>query len=302
MDICKLLLYQGPMTTHFHHPSDVLRFAHDAEEPCALICVTNIYGGAMRAKGALMAAQEDGTVAGYISNGCVDADIIFQAKEAMKDGQVRRLKYGEGSPFKDIQLPCGGSIDLLVVPNPDDSMIGEAVVKFATRQSVSLSFEDFEWTYAPKLRLRIAGRGEAVRALASQAIQSGFDVHLQSPEADMHNDLGVMKFDHLTNPAAPPAQQDDAWSAVILMFHDHAWEIALLTQALASDAFYIGAMGSDRTHALRVQVLKEADVSPKNITRINGPIGLIPSMRDANLLALSTLAEIVKTAQDCERL
>ena len=302
MDICNVLLYQDRMTTSYHHPSDVLRFVSDAGATCALICVTNIHGGAMRAKGALMAVCEDGSVAGYISNGCVDADIILQAKAAMEDGQVRRLIYGEGSPFKDIELPCGGAIDLLVVPAPDKEMIGTAVVKFETRQSAKLTFEGFEWTYAPKLRLRIAGRGEAVRALTSQAIQSGFEVHLQSPEADMHNDLAVTKFDHLTNPSAPPPQQDDPWSAVILMFHDHDWETALLTQALASKAFYIGAMGSERTHALRVEALNAAGVSAKDIARINGPIGLIPSMRDANLLALSTLAEIVKSAQESGRL
>lgn len=279
-----------------------MRFAYEAETPCALICVTDIRGGAMRAKGALMAVMQDGEVAGYISNGCVDADIIYQAKMAIKDGPVRRLKYGEGSPFKDIQLPCGGSIDLLVVPAPDKNMLGEATVKFATRQSAQLTFEDFTWDYAPKLRLRIAGRGAAVRALASQALQSGFDVHLQSPEVDMHNDLSVAKFDHLTNPTIPPPQHDDPWSAVILMFHDHDWETALLSQALAGDAFYIGAMGSERTHKLRIEALKEAGVPAGDIARIKGPIGLIPSMRDANLLALSTLAEIVKTAQVSGRL
>ena len=290
------------MTTHYHHPSDVLRFVHESDGPCALICVTDIRGGAMRAKGALMAVGEDGAVAGYVSNGCVDADIIFQARAAMEEGKIRRLKYGEGSPFKDIQLPCGGSIDLLIVPAPNKQMIGGAVVKFATRQSAALKLDEFDWSYAPKLRLRIAGRGEAVRALASQALQSGFEVHLQSPEADMHNDLAVTKFDHLTNPAAPPAQHDDPYNAVILMFHDHDWEAALLSQALASEAFYIGAMGSERTHKLRCEALAEAGVSAINIARVQGPIGLIPSMRDANLLALSTLAEIVKTAQDCGRL
>lgn len=290
------------MTTQYHHPSDVLRFVHDAKQPCALICVTDIRGGAMRAKGALMAVEQSGAVAGYISNGCVDADIIFQAKAAIADGQIRRLKYGEGSPFKDITLPCGGAIDLLVLPHPDPDMLGSAVVKFATRQSAKFNFEDIQIDYAPKLRLRIAGRGAAVNALASQALQSGFEVHLQSPEVDMHNDLAVSKFDHLTNPMAPPPQHDDPWTAVILMFHDHDWETALLTQALVSEAFYIGAMGSERTHALRRDALVEAGVSADEIARIKGPIGLIPSMRDANLLALSSLAEIVKTAQDCGRL
>jgi len=294
------------MTTHYHHPSDVLRFVHEAahqsNDPCALICVTDIRGGAMRAKGALMAVREGGAVAGYISNGCVDADIIFQAKAAMEDGQIRRLKYGEGSPFKDIQLPCGGSIDLLVMPVPDKEMINEVVEKFSARQSAQLKFDGFEWDYFPKLRLRIAGRGEAVKALSLQALQSGFEVHLQSPEVDMQTDFTVTKFDHLTNPAAPPPQSDDAYSAVILMFHDHDWEVALLTQALESDAFYIGAMGSGRTHNLRREALEQAGVSADDIARIKGPIGLISSMRDANLLALSTLAEIVKTAQDSGRL
>lgn len=290
------------MTTHFHHPSDVLRFAYEAEDPCALICVTNIRGGAMRAKGALMAVQENGEAAGYISNGCVDADIIYQARAAIKDGQTRRLIYGEGSPFKDIALPCGGAIDLLVLPRPEKAVLGGAVVKFATRQSADLSFEGFEMRYAPKLRLRIAGRGAAVNALASQALQSGFEVHLQSPEVDMHNDLPVTKFDHLTSPTAPPPQHDDPWTAVILMFHDHDWEAALLGQALRGDAFYIGAMGSQRTHALRKEVLADAGISADDIARIHGPIGLIPSMRDANLLGLSALAEIVKTAQDCGRI
>ena len=142
------------------------------------------------------------------------------------------------------------------------------MAKFATRQSVHLTFDDFNWEYAPKLRLRIAGRGAAVAALTSQALQSGFEVHLQSPEADMHNDLNVTKFDHLANPSAPPAQKDDAWSAVILMFHDHDWEVALLTQALNSGAFYIGAMGSERTHKLRCDALMEAGVSGENIARV----------------------------------
>ena len=86
------------------------------------------------------------------------------------------------------------------------------------------------------------------------------------------------------------------------MFHDHDWEVALLAQALSSEAFYIGAMGSERTHNLRCKALREAGVSEEVIDRVQGPIGLIPSMRDANLLALSTLAEIVKTAQDLGRL
>lgn len=290
------------MTTHFHHPSDVLRFAYEAEEPCALVCVTDIRGGAMRAKGALMAVREGGDVAGYVSNGCVDADIIYQAKAAIKDGKTRRLKYGEGSPFKDIQLPCGGSIDLIVVPNVPKPLLGGVVTTLTQRRTVGFKLDDFDCDYNPKLRLRIAGKGAAARTLARQALEAGFEVHMQSPEANIADGISVSRYDHLANPRIPPYIKDDSFSAVILMFHDHDWEAMLLLQALASDAFYIGAMGSERTHALRVEALKDAGVSAGTIARIRGPIGLIPSMRDANLLALSTLAEIVKSAQESGRL
>ena len=86
------------------------------------------------------------------------------------------------------------------------------------------------------------------------------------------------------------------------MFHDHDWEPQILIQALAGPAFYIGAMGSERTHNMRQQALIERGIAAKDIARIEGPIGLIPSMRDANLLALSTLAQIVESAQKAGRL
>ena len=87
-----------------------------------------------------------------------------------------------------------------------------------------------------------------------------------------------------------------------MCIRDSDWEYALLEQALKGNAFYIGAMGSARTHQDRCVMLKDKGISASDIERIHGPIGIIPTMRDANLLALSTLAEIVKTAQDKARL
>ncbi len=279
----------------FHHAVDVLRFAVKTDEPCGLVCVTNISGGSMRAKGALMAVTPT-RAAGYISNGCVDGDILFQARAAKTP---QRLLYGEGSPFKDIELPCGGSIEILIVPRPDRALLRSVLNKLEKRQSAQLSLPEFDWEYKPKIRLRIAGRGAPALALAHQAMQSDLEVHLQSPNIEM---AGYARFDHLQDPARPPAVHDDPWSAVILMFHDHDWEEALLEQALKGDAFYIGAMGSPHTHENRLAMLQAKGITPEAQARIRGPIGIIPSMRDANLLALSTLAEIIKTAQEMERL
>jgi len=281
--------------TEFHHAVDVLRFAVKTNEDCALACVTDIHGGSMRAKGALMAITPTKTV-GYVSNGCVDGDIIFQARGV---NEPLSLRYGEGSPFKDIALPCGGSIQVLIEPNPDPAHLSKLLSQLDSRREATLTLADWSWTYMPKLRLRIAGRGAAAQALARQARQAGFEVHLQSPETGM---AGYNRIDHLTDPSSPPAVTDDPWTALVLMFHDHDWEGALLEQALTGEAFYIGAMGSERTHNDRMVMLKERGLAPEDIARVRGPIGFIPSMRDANLLALSTLAEIVKSAQDTGRL
>ena len=227
----------GAMSLSHHHPLDVLRFARDLAvrgAPFAVVVTANVTGGTMRAQGALMCVPESGDAAGYVSNGCVDADIIFQARESLKDGRARQLTYGEGSPFKDITLPCGGRIDLWAVPNMDADLIIKTVEGLERREAATLDFgvDGFSHTYAPKLRIRMAGKGESVKALAAQALGAGFDVIVQSPEADIANGLDGADFDHLHNPDDPPAINDDAWTAVVLMFHDHDWEPDLLAQAV----------------------------------------------------------------------
>lgn len=295
------------MSLAFHHASDVLGFAVSkrfAGIPTALVIASKVTGGAMRATGAMMCIAADGDIAGYISNGCVDADIIIHAQAAISDDAPRFLRYGEGSPFRDITLPCGGQIDLWVRPDIESGVLIEARAALLRREAAAfvVSPEGQRLTYKPKLRLRIAGRGQAVSALAAQALGAGFEVILQSPDPALEAAGLDIPFDHLTDPASPPPCSDDAWTAVVVMFHDHDWEPYILKQALDGEAFYIGAMGSRRTQALRKETLRAGGVPEIKIDRIHGPIGLIPSMRDANLLALSTLAQIVNEAQKCGRL
>ncbi|NNE57351.1 MAG: XdhC family protein [Hellea sp.] len=284
--------------THYSHPHDILKIVAAHNGDIALVIVTDISGGTLRARGALMAVTPDADF-GYISAGCVDGDIIFQARAALVDGAARELVYGEGSPFKDITLPCGGTIKLRIIPGPDRDVIKAAVADLDARQSTVLKISDLVQTYKPKLRLRIVGRGAPFAALARLAGASGFEIYGQSPDADMWQDY-FTGFDHLTDPASPPPLIDDVWTAAVFLFHDHDWEPALLSQALSGDAFYIGAMGSDQTHRARLESLRA--MGAKNIGRIKGPIGLLPAMRDAGLLAVSILAEIIDAAQTQELL
>ena len=312
-------VFAGSPPSCVEHPGDVLGFLADTQERgdrCTLVVVTGTIGGAVRAPGAMMAVSEHGPTAGYVSNGCVDADIVFQARQAMADGQPRRVRYGRGSPFFDIRLPCGGTIDLLLVPDPAAEVVKRAATALADRRSIGLrlssdggvhlldgggtlpGWQDDAFTarYQPKLRLRIVGAGPAVLALIKLAVAAGFETVVQSPdaatlwEAAEHGAGAVVR---LTTPNAVPAPSDDAGTAVVLMFHDHDWETPLLEAALAGTAFYVGALGSRRTHALRRQALADRGVPPDRIDRVRGPIGLIPSMRDASMLAVSVLAEVV---------
>ena len=95
------------MPDPYHHPADVLRFTA-SQQTCALVVVAAVTGGAMRAPGALMCVSSSGEVAGYVSNGCVDADIIYQARAAIKTGKTRRLQ-GYPAPLRRAYRFMGGS-------------------------------------------------------------------------------------------------------------------------------------------------------------------------------------------------
>ncbi len=274
------------MNSTFDHAEDVLRDCA-VQSDGALIILTGVTGGTLRARGAMMFVSNQRAV-GYVSNGCVDADIISRARA----GQSGAFIYGEGSPFRDIVLPCGGRLEISIIQNPNLDVIRSALAKLDDRQDVRLRLGGLSVYLAPRIKLRIAGRGAACVALAELAELSGFEVLVQSPDPDVWPGG-----QHLVDPVNPPAVADDNRTAVVCLFHDHDWDAALLQQALDGSSFYIGAMGSARTHKARCQTLVELGTSAEDIARIKGPIGLVASQRDARLLALSILAEIMQSAQ-----
>ncbi|MEP4052155.1 MAG: XdhC family protein [Litorimonas sp.] len=279
------------MSQTYDHAEDVLRECVDKPD-AVLVVLTDVTGGTLRARGAMMAVTSSQSI-GYISNGCVDADVVARARA----GQSGTFIYGEGSLYRDIVLPCGGRLEITIIQNPDQQAIRSALVKMDCRQSAQLRLGGFSVSLLPRIKIRIAGRGAACVALAELAKLSGFDVSVQSPDADIWPDT-----QHLRDPANPPSVKDDPRTAVVCLFHDHDWEAALLKQALSGAAFYVGAMGSERTHELRIQNLVRMGVAQPCIARINAPIGLVASQRDARLLALSVLAEIIQFAQKADLL
>lgn len=291
-----------------HHPHqifDLLATEH-AGDDYALVILTAVSGGTLRARSAVMAVTEHGFKHGYISQGCVDADIIAQCLKALKANLPAKVIYGEGSPFRDIILPCAGRIELAIIPRPDKAIIAAIDKTLKSREEVrlymdeacGLSFDQSgkaqNFHYAPPLQLIAAGRGEALTSLCRQAENIGMIVKAYSPNPE---ELDI-KTTALSTPDRSPDFRADKWSAAVLLFHDHDWEAAILDQLLNSDAFYVGAMGSTRTHEARVETLKAMGWRDENITRIHAPIGHLSGLRDGGWLGASIIADIASAARE----
>ena len=282
-----------------YHPVDIFRFALDrqiAGERIVLVVIEAVSGASVRPIGTPMVVCETGIYAGYVSNGCVDADIARHALAALDTGTLSRLTYGPGSPYMDIQLPCGGGVSLVIIPQPDMKKIAEICRRFDARESLGLSLQTglaFGDTmqYAPPLRILAAGRGENLLMLVRGAQSLGVDCAAYSPdESDVKQISEIGGMASCLTFGTAPNWSIDARTAIVTLFHDHDYEIPILRSALQSEAFYIGAMGSRATHEKRVALLKQAGL---DTARLRGPIGLVPSMRDAGRLAISVLAEII---------
>lgn len=282
-------------------PAEILAFAVSAfaEGPVALATLVEIRGGAARALGAQIAITASGRFCGFVSGGCIEAAVAAEAVEAIQAGKDRLVRFGEGSPFLDIVMPCGGGITVAIHPLRDARPLTEVLEHLSRRQPAGLR-------YVPEIQSLMCVRGPGLTGWASSSFTTMFKPKIrlilsgQSVEAVAVTRLAsVLNFDVLTvdhnHTADMLSGEIDPLTAVIFLHHDLDAETRLLPAALRSRAFYIGAIGSSRTHQKRRETLKAMGFADAAIGRIRGPIGLFGPTRDAASLALSVLAEIAAT-------
>ncbi|KQV22145.1 hypothetical protein ASC97_27620 [Rhizobium sp. Root1203] len=260
----------------------------------ALATLVEIRGGAARALGSHVAIAADGRFCGYVSGGCIEAAVASEALDALSAGKDREVEYGEGSPFFDIVLPCGGGITVSIHVLCDARVLSQVLTELDHRRSAGLRYSRsleqlemanpperagyvdgvFSTVYRPRTRVVISGQSVEVERVSALASSSGYEV------------VTYMKRE---------LPDIDQYTAVVLLHHDLDAEEAVLHAALRSDAVYIGALGSTRTHRKRVDRLDASGFSKAQIRRIKAPIGLFGPTRDANSLALSILADVAAT-------
>lgn len=282
----------------------------------ALVSLVEASGSSMRAPGAHMAVCEDGAFAGSFSGGCIERAVVAEATETIAEGKPRVTRFGQGSRYIDIRLPCGGAMDLHFQPLNDDTLARQALDAIHARHPFALELRTDEspprflpswhpvgWDarhglatigHWPTPRLLIVGHGAAVAKLAGQGRVWGAEIAIITPDEALAAQLACDGFDAtvIGSPRDTRALVGDAWTAVVFLFHDHDWEPTLIAHALGQPHFFLGAMGSKRAHAVRTAALRLLGMSDAAIAGISAPIGLFHSVRDPATLALSVLAEV----------
>ncbi|MBB4524856.1 XdhC family protein (plasmid) [Rhizobium leguminosarum] len=297
-----LLALPTPARAHAtDDPVEVLRFAVEAfaQGSVAIATLVEIRGGAARSLGSHVVVSADGRYCGYVSGGCVEAAVAAEALLALEERCDRTVMFGEGSPFIDIVLPCGGGITVAIHLLRKITAIEHVLDTLKQRRPAALRYSfvtqslepaepvtragwqngSFVTVYRPTTRVVLSGQTVEAQTVARVAEVAGYDVVVWHPR----------------EVALSGSQIIDPFTAVILLHHDLDQEAATLHVALRSGAFYIGALGSTRTHKRREDQLIKSGFSEIDLSRIKAPIGVFGPTRDASSLALSVLADVAAT-------
>ncbi|MFT6406824.1 MAG: xanthine dehydrogenase accessory factor [Arenicella sp.] len=271
-----------------------------AGQRVALVTLVGIDGNAPYPVGSQMLVTEKGAYLGQITGGCAETAIADQAVESIKNAENTTLRYGLDSPFFDIRLPCGSGIDVYF----DTSSTLENLAPIGLQLEQRLAYTQvlhtangaFEKTYLPNARLILFGQGPILVLLAELAIKSGFDVACvaQNQHTDQLLESAGLKAVPLARARDEFMHELDQFSAMVSLFHEHELETQLLADALTTKAFYIGALGSKRTHAARLQSLKDHGVDAALFDRVRGPVGLDIGANTPAHIAVSILAEVIQ--------
>jgi xanthine dehydrogenase accessory factor len=302
-----------------------------AGEGAALATVIETWGSAPRRVGAQLVVSGTGAMEGSVSGGCVEGAVVIEALEALQDGASRMLEYGvsDGDAFA-VGLACGGTIRVLVEPigagGMPENMLADLVAARAARRPVAYVValngstrklvtddhaerfrtdrsglsddgETFIAIHNPPLRMAIVGGVHIAQHLDGMARSVGFDTYIIDPREAFGSEARFPGA-QVINEWPDDALQNlgvDARTALVLLTHDPKLDDPAIQCALASGPFYIGALGSSRTHASRRARLAEAGFKQDQIDQIHGPVGLDIGASGPAEIAVSIMAEVIQT-------
>lgn len=285
-----------------------------AAERFAIATLVEVSGSAPRDVGAQMLITPN-EFWGFLSGGCIEADVARHGREAMVEGSARLLRYGEGSPWIDIKLACGSGITVLVEPvAADDPAVAALMDGYAARTPMLWSSDGAQrvvlpahhapadaWDgarytklFEPPLRLVLVGEDGAALAAAALAVEMGWEVALIAPGGPDTTPFPGITYYRGDAATALDAIGVDRWTAVAVLSHDREDDERGLAAALLSEAFYIGAIGARARLDARTAKLREHGVREADLARLHAPIGLYGFGKAPRDVALSLVAEVAQ--------
>ena len=281
----------------------------------ALATVVATRRSAPRPVGSKLIVSEQGELFGSVSGGCVESDVAVQAAEVLASGEPRLLSYGiSDDQAWEVGLPCGGEIDVFVQPLAELPADGDGVlltrlegdragqtelaeIEIRSSGVVELEGEQvFEEVLGPPPRLVVVGATDTAEALCRLAGALGWRTIAIDPRKALATEERLPSASERVV-AWPDEGMErlelDADTAVVVLTHEERLDVPALTAALASEAFYVGAIGSRKTQAKRRERLLEAGVPEERLDRISGPAGLDLGADTPAETAVSILAEIL---------
>lgn len=308
---------------------------HSNGRGAVLATVMQTWGSAPRPVGAQLVVSGDGAIMGSVSGGCVEGAVVAEAAEVLASGVPRRLTFGvsDDAAFA-VGLACGGTIEVLVDPVGVGQGLAVALLQTlcdarAARQPVALSVNLSDWTHAlhdpgdasltqqfradrsamlddgarfvtvfnPPLRLIVVGAVHIAQPLVSMARMAGYDPFVIDPRAAFGSDSRFpgQAISNDWPDEAMAAHGLDRRTAVVTLTHDAKLDDPAIIAALRSDVFYLGCLGSTRTHAKRLERLTAAGLTAKDLTRIHAPVGLNIGAKSPAEIAISIMAQLTQT-------
>ena len=289
-----------------------------------LATVVRTWGSSPRPVGSIMALCEDGSVVGSVSGGCIEDDLIYKhtqayAQNAMPLGPPRFIKYGiSADEAHQFGLPCGGTLELLLEFDPDAASLMQLVKDLeggqlvqrtvhladgavslqpsARPEDLSVSSTELVNTFGPEYRILLIGAGQLTEYLATMALFSGFAVTVCDPREEYR---GAWSVPNVTVVSDMPDDvvtsfKPDRRSCVVALTHDPKLDDLALLEALKSEAFYVGAIGSRRNNEARKdRMIEHFDQTEASLAPLRGPIGIYIGSKTPPEIAVSVMAEIL---------
>ena len=282
--------------------------------------VVRTWGSAPRPPGSLMIIRDDGQVAGSVSGGCIEDDLIGRVARGELASRLPQVTtYGANAEESQrFGLPCGGTVQVVLEPLSATSQLRELMVAIESHRLVARRLDlatgvvalgeadagdtvrfdgrTLLTVHGPRLRLLVVGGGQLSRYLAAMAVMLDYRVTVCDPRAEYHEGWATM--DGVTLSTQMPddlvlAMNLDANSAVVAVTHDPKLDDLALIEALRTPAFFVGALGSRRNNEARRQRLRtHFGLTDDELARLHGPVGLNLGALTPSEIALAIVAEM----------